>query len=161
MPATSPAAHFSKVFSDYLASAIALGYTGIPSLAAVPRRHLTSTVAITNPNLMVECEAAPESTDTLLTLDLKLVLTVQLGAESGQTTSTQAEAWLQAFRSLLSSDPAAYDAWDQWLLTLTDAERDGWYVQAIYPQTIQSDLAQETNLLTLTAPYQIVSYWNN
>lgn len=160
MPATSPAAFFSEKIHDYLSSQTALDY-GAPALLTVPRFHLGSTAAITNPHLMVKAEADPDSTDTLLTVTLVLELIVQLGTETGQTTAAQAEAWLYAFRALLSPDPDAIQAWDTWTTTLTDAEKDGWYVQQIWPQTTGRDLNETTNVLTLTAPFQIVSYWNN
>jgi hypothetical protein len=160
MPALAPAAHFSKVFSDYLASAAALQY-GAPALLTVQRRHLTSTDAITNPNLLVEVEANPESTDEFLSLNVKLTLTVQLGTETGQSTSTQAETWLQAFRALLSNDPDSRDAWDIWVSTLTTEEKTGWNVQQILPEKTESDHNKDTNVLTLTAPYTISSFWNS
>lgn len=160
MPALAPAAHFSLVFHDYLASPTAIT-CGAPSLAAVQRRHLTSTVKITNPNLFIDVEVSPEGTDELMMLTVKLVLTVQLGNETGQTTAEQAEQWFKSFRALLSSDPAAFDAWDTWIGTLDDAYKTGWYVQDIVPHATESDLNKETSVLTLTAPYQVSSFWNN
>lgn len=160
MPALAPAAHFSLVFHDYLASATAITNSA-PSLADVQRRHLTSTVKITNPNLIIDVEATPEGSDELMMLTVKLVLTVQLGTETGQTTAAQAEQWLKSFRALLSSDPAAFAAWDTWVGTLDDGYKTGWYVQDIVPQAPESDLNKDTNVLTLTAPYQVSSFWNN
>ena len=160
MPSLSPAAHFSKVFSDYLSSAAALA-AGAPTLDAVQRRHLTSTVAIINPNLLIEVEANPNGTDEYQILTVKLVLTAQLGTESGQTTSAQAETWLQAFRALLSSDPAAFDAWDAWTSTLSDDDKAGWYAQNYVPQAAERELNEATNVLTLTAPYLVTAFWNN
>ncbi len=160
MPDLAPAAHFSQVFHDYLASAAAIA-AGAPSLTAVQRRHLTSTDRITNPNLLIEVEASPDGTDELMMLVVRLVLTVQLGAETGQATAAQAEQWLQAFRALLSADPDAFAAWDAWIATLIDAYKTGWYVQHIVPQAVESDLVKETNVLTLTAPYQVSSFWSN
>lgn len=160
MPSLSPPAHFSKVLHDYLSSAAALEY-GAPALATVQRRHLTSTDPITHPNLLVEVEANPESTDEFLLLNVKLTLTVQLGTETGQTTSTQAETQLQAFRALLSNDPDARTAWDMWISTLTTEEKTGWNIQQILPEKTESDHNKDTNVLTLTAPYTISSFWNN
>lgn len=159
MPALSPPAHFSKVLHDYLSSAAALEY-GAPALAAVQRRHLGSTDPITNPNLLIEVEANPESTDEFLLLSVKLTLTVQLGPETGQTTSTQAETQLQAFRALLSNDPDSRTAWDMWISTLTTQEKTGWNLQQIIPEKTESDHNKDTNVLTLTAPYTISSFWN-
>lgn len=159
MPALSPPAHFSKVFSDYLSSAAALEY-GAPALATVQRRHLGSTDPITNPNLLIEVEANPESTDEFLLLNIKLTFTAQLGPETGQTTSTQAETQLQAFRALLSNDPDSRTAWDMWISTLTTEEKTGWNLQQILPEKTESEHNKETNVLTLTAPYTISSFWN-
>jgi len=160
MPDLAPAAHFSQVFHDYLASATAIT-NGAPSTAAVQRRHLTSAVKITNPNLLIDVECAPEGTDELMMLAVKLVLSVQLGTETGQTTAEQAEQWFKSFRALLSSDLDAYAAWDAWVGTLEDDYKAGWYVLDIVPQATESDLNKETNVLTLTAPYQVSSFWNN
>jgi hypothetical protein len=160
MPSLAPAAHFSKVFSEYLASTAALTY-GAPTLDSVQRRHLTSTAPIRNPNLLIECDAAPDGTDEFLMLTIKLVLTVQLGTESGQTTAAQAETWFKTFRALLSPDPDAYAAWDIWIGTLSDADKAGWYAQNFIPQATESDENKETNLLTLTAPFQVTSFWSN
>ncbi|WP_395734097.1 hypothetical protein [Prosthecobacter sp.] len=160
MPSLAPAAHFSKVFHDFLSSAAAITY-GAPALATVQRRHLTSEGAIINPNLLVECEANPESTDELLMLTVKLSLTVQLGTETGQTTAAQSEQWLKAFRALLGQGIDAWNAWDIWISTLSDADKAGWFVQQIMPEKTESDLNKDTNVLTLTAPYTVSSFWNN
>jgi len=160
MPALAPAAHFSKVFSDFLGSDIAIT-AGAPSLTAVLRRHLTSAVKITNPNLLIEVEVSPESSDEFLILTVKLVLTVQLGDETGQTTAAQAETWFKSFRALLSDDAAAFAAWDAWIATLSDADKDGWFAQYFVPQATESEINKDTNVLTLTAPYTISSFWNN
>lgn len=160
MPAKAPAAHFSQVISDYLSSAIAVSY-GAPATTAVQRRHLTTTVAVTNPNLLITADVDPQSSSELLMLNVSLVLTVQLGVETGQTTEAQAQTWMQSFRALLSSDPEAYDAWDQWVGTLTTEQKAGWYLQSFWPQALERSLDAESNVLTLTAPYQMVSFWND
>ena len=160
MLALAPAAHFSKVFSDYLSSAAALA-AGAPALDAVQRRHLTSAVAIINPNLLIEVDASPEGTDEYQTLTVRLVLTAQLGTETGQTTSAQAETWLQAFRALLGSDPDAYAAWDDWTGTLSTEDKAGWYVQNFVSQATEKELNENGNVITLTAPYQVTAFWNN
>lgn len=160
MPSLSPNAHFSLVFHDYLASATAITY-GAPSVTDVQRRHLTSAVKIRNPNLLIDVDVTPEGSDELMMLTVKLVLTVQLGTETGQTTAEQAEQWFKSFRALLSSDPAAFAAWNAWVGTLDDGYKIGWYVQDIVPQSPENDVNKDTNVLTLTAPYQVSSFWNN
>lgn len=160
MPTLAPAAHFSQVFYAYLASDTAIA-CGAPSLDAVQRRHLTSSVKITNPNLLIDVEVIPEGSDELMMLTVKLVLTVQLGAENGQTTAAQAEQWFKSFRALLSSEPAAFTAWDTWIATLSDDYKAGWFTQDFVPQAPESEHNKDTNVLTLTAPYQVSSFWNN
>ncbi len=160
MPALAPAAHFSKVFSDFLGSDIAIA-AGAPALTDVQRRHLTSAVNITNPNLLIDVEVTPESSDEFLILTVKLMLTVQLGAEAGQTSAAQAESWFKSFRALLSDDPAAFAAWGAWIAALSDNYKDGWFAQYFVPQPTESELNKDTNVLTLTAPYTVSSFWNN
>lgn len=160
MPLTTPACHFSKALSDYLRSPLALEY-GVPATATVQRRHLLTTGPITNPNLLIESEADPGSSDTLITVSVRLVLTVQLGLETGQTTEEQAQLWLQTFRSLLSPDIDAVGIWDAWTQTLTNPQKDGWYVQSIWPQPTERELDEATGLLRLISAHQVVSYWND
>jgi hypothetical protein len=159
MPSTSPAAHFSTVFADYTASTPALAVSGVPSASAVPRRTHSSSSALTHPHAMFEVEVDPDSADTLLTLTLNLKLEVSIGSETGQTTRTQAHAWLQALRSLFSDDHLT--TWQTFIEAQTDAYREGWHIQAIYPQTITDDYDEAKSLLTLTAPFQLVTFWNN
>jgi len=159
MPSTSPAAHFSTVFSDYSVSAAALAISGVPTANQLQRRTHADAGSITNPHLLFEVEVDPESIDTLLTLSLKLHLIIAAGTESGQTTREQAYAWLQALRTLLDDDHR--DTWQTFIETKSDAYRLGWHIQSIWPETITEDYTSEKNLLTLTAPFTIVSFWNN
>ena len=159
MPSTSPAAHFSTVFADYSASAAALALSGVPSASQLPRRTHSSSSALTHPHALFEVEVDPESADTLLTLTLNLRLQINVGTETGQTTRTQAHAWLQALRRLLDDDQRG--TWQTFIQAQTDAYRAGWDIQAIYPGTITDDYNEEKTLLTLTAPFQVVTFWNN
>lgn len=159
MPSTSPAAHFSTVFADYSVSAAALAISGVPTAAQVQRRTHSSADAITNPHVLFEVEVDPESSDTLLTLALKINLTISVGTETGQTTREQAFAWLQALRTLLDDDHRS--TWQTFIETKSDAYRLGWHIQSIWPETIADDYAADKNLLTLTAPFTVVSFWNN
>lgn len=159
MPATSPADHFSTVFADYAASAAALAVSGVPTVLQVPRRSHSSADALTNPHVLFAVEVDPESADVLLKLTLNVKLTVQLGTETGQTTRAQAHAWLQALRTLLDDDHLT--TWAAFLAAQTDAYRLGWDIQAVWPQTITDDFDAAKNLLTLTAPFEIHSFWNN
>jgi hypothetical protein len=159
MPSTSPAAHFSAVFADYSVSAAALAVSGVPTAAQVQRRTHTSADAITNPHVIFEVEVDPESSNTLITLTLKLQLVIAIGSESGQTLRTQAFAWLQALRTLLDDDHRS--TWDTFIAAQNDAYRLGWHIQSIWPETIAEDYTSEKNLLTLTAPFTVVSFWNN
>jgi hypothetical protein len=159
MPSTSPAAHFSTVFADYTSSAAALAVSGVPSVSAVPRRMHSSATALTHPHVLFEVEVDPESADTLLTLTLNLRLQINIGAETGQTTRAAAHAWLQALRSLFDDDHRT--TWQTFIESQSDSYREGWHIQAIYPQTITDDYDEAKSLLTLTAPFQVVTFWNN
>jgi hypothetical protein len=159
MPSTSPAAHFSTVFSDYTASAAALDVSGVPTASQVPRRPHSSSDVLTHPHVLFEVEVDPESADTLLTLTLNLKLQINIGTETGQTTRAQAHAWLQALRSLFDDDHR--DAWQTFIEAQTDDYREGWDIQAVWPQTITDKFNEEKTLLTLTAPFQVVTFWNN
>lgn len=159
MPSTSPALHFSTVFSDYSTSAAALAVSGVPTAAQVQRRTHTSADAITHPHVLFEVEVDPDSTDILLTLTLNLRLQIHIGTETGQTTRAAAHAWLQALRSLFDDDHI--DTWQTFIELQTTGYREGWDIQAIYPQTITDEFSEDKSLLTLTAPFQVVTYWNN
>lgn len=159
MPSTSPAAHFSTVFADYSISAAALAVSGVPTASQVQRRTHSSADVITNPHVIFEVEVDPESSDTLLTLSLKINLVIAIGAETGQTLRTQAFTWLQALRTLLDDDHR--DTWQTFIEAQNDAYRLGWHIQSIWPETIAEDYTAEKNLLTLTAPFTVVSFWNN
>jgi hypothetical protein len=159
MPSTSPAAHFSTVFADYSASDAALALSGVPSASQLPRHTHSSSSALTHPHALFEVEVDPESADTLLTLTLNLRLRINIGTETGQTTRTQAHTWLQALRRLLDDDQLG--TWQTFIQAQTDAYRAGWDIQAIYPGTITDDYNEEKTLLTLTAPFQVVTFWNN
>lgn len=154
----SPAAQFSLIFSDFLSSATAIA-AGAPSTTALQRRHLTSAVAITPKSLLVDCEADPDSTDSFLTLTLTLKLEATLGTETSQITRTQAETWLQALRALLDNSDEAVAAWNTWIALQTDDYKSGWSLQAIYPKTTEHDLAEDKNVLTLSAPYTLTAFW--
>lgn len=159
MPATTPTAHFSTVFSDYSASAPALAVSGVPSASQVQRRTHTTSDPITHPHVLFEIETDPDSTETLLSLTLNLRLQIQIGTETGQTTRTQAQAWLQSLASLFA-DPHR-TTWQTFIEAQTDDYREGWNIQAIYPQTLTDELDESKSLLTLTTPFQIISFWNN
>ena len=159
MPDTTPALHFSSVLSDYTLSDAALAIAGVPTATQVQRRTHATATAITNPHVLWEIEPDPESTDELLTLNAKLHLVVSVGTETGQTTRTQAHAWLNALRSLFDEDHIT--TWVDFIGAQTEDYRDGWNIQAIYPGTITDDYDEAKALLTLTAPFSIVTFWNN
>mgnify|MGYP006946109273 CR=1 FL=1 len=159
MPSTSPAAHFSTVFSDYSVSTPALAVSGVPSASAVQRRTHSTADAITHPHVLFEVEVDPDSADTLLTLTLNLKLQISIGTETGQTTRAAAHAWLQALRSLLDDDHRS--TWQTFIEAQSNDYRTGWDIQAIYPQTLTDEFSEDKSLLTLTAPFQVVTYWNN
>lgn len=159
MPSTSAADHFSAVFADYSASAAALAVSGVPAVADVQRRTHTSADDIVNPHVLFEVTVDPEQTDTLLTLTLNIRLKVQIGTETGQTTRAAAHAWLQALRSLFDDDHIT--TWDAFLAAQTDGYKNGWHIQSVWPQAIADEYGEDKALLTLTAPFQIISYWNN
>ena len=159
MPSTSPAAHFSTVFSDYSTSAPALLISGVPTASQVQRRTHSSADAITHPHVLFEVEVDPDSADTLLTLTLNLKLQIHIGTETGQTTRAAAHAWLQALRSLFDDDHRT--TWQTFIEAQTEGYRTGWDIQAIYPQTITDEFSEDKSLLTLTAPFQVVTFWNN
>lgn len=159
MPSTSPAAHFSTVFRDYSISAPALAVTGVPSASAVQRRTHSTADAITHPHVLFEVEVDPDSTEGLLTLTLNLKLQISIGTETGQTTRAAAHAWLQALRILLDDDHRT--TWQTFIEAQTEGYREGWDIQAIWPQTITDEFSEDKSLLTLTAPFQITTFWNN
>lgn len=159
MPAKLPAAFFSAVLADYSISDAALAVTNVPTATQVQRRTLESADAIVHPHVLFEFEVDPESTDTLLNLSLKMQLVINVGTESGQTTRAQAMLWLQALRALLDDDHRS--TWQTFIEAQTTDYRTGWHIQAIWPQAITADYAEEQHLLTLTAPFTLVSFWNN
>lgn len=159
MPALAPAAHFSMVFSDFLGSDEAIG-AGAPSLAALQRRHLSSTGAAKLPALTVECESDPEGSDMLQAFSLRLKLDAQIGTEEGQITSEEAHEMLRACRDLLSDSPEAIATWDAWIEAQTEEYRTGWYIQSVWPGQIQGETNAEKNLLTLISEHTGMSFWN-
>lgn len=159
MPSTTPAAHFSTVFSDYTLSAAALAVSGVPSASQLARRTHTSADALTHPHVLFEIETDPDSADTLLTLTLNLRLQISIGTETGQTTRQQAQAWLHALRSLFGEDHLT--TWQTFIEAQTSDYREGWDIQAIWPQTISDEYDEAKSVLTLIAPFQVVTFWNN
>jgi len=157
---TTPAAHFSTVLRDYSISAAALAITGVPTAAQVQRRTQTTADAITNPHVLFDCTVTDDSGDgTLLTLDFKLVLTGHIGTETGQTTRAQAFAWLQALRTLFDDDHRT--TWQTFNDAQTTDYRLGWDIQSFWSQPVTEDYDETKSLLTLTAPFQLVTFWNN
>lgn len=159
MPSTTPGAFFSAVFADYSVSAAALAVSGVPTAAQVQRRTLTTSDAVVNPHALFAVEADPDSSDVLIKLSFDLTLTAHLGTETGQTTRTQAQAWLQALRLLFTEDHRS--TWQTFIESQTDEYRLGWNVQAIWPQPVTQEMEEEKNLLTITAPYEVYTFWNN
>ena len=159
MPSTTPSAHFSTVLADYTTSAAALAVSGVPSASVLKRRTHSSADALTHPHVLFEVEVDPESSDMLLTLTVNMRLHINVGTETGQTTRAQAHAWLQALRSLFDDDHRS--TWQTFIDAQTDDYRTGWHIQAIYPQNITDDYDEAKTLLTLTAPFTIVTFWNN
>lgn len=159
MPSTLPAAHFSGVFADYSVHAAALAVSNVPTASQVQRRTHASADAIRHPHVIFAVEVDPDSSQSLLTLDFSLNLVVDVGTETGQTTRTQAQTWLQALASLFDDDHRT--TWQTFIEAQTDAYRLGWDIQAIWPRTLTSEYNEEMTLLTLTAPFQVSAFWNN
>lgn len=159
MPSTLPSAHFSSVLADYSVSAGALAVSNVPTAAQVQRRTHASADAITNPHVMFEVEVDPDSSQSLLTLDFTMRLVADVGTETGQTTRTQAQTWLQALATLFDDDRRS--VWQAFIEAQTDAYRQGWDIQAIWPRPLTIEYNEDMTLLTLTAPFQVSSYWNN
>lgn len=157
----TPAARFSTILVDFLSSDIAIA-AGAPALADLPRRSMTAATQITHPHVIVHVEEDPDSGDALLNLKLELRHKSQIGAEADlNTTRSTAHTQLQALRALLADTAAARAAWDAWIVTQTEDYRDGWSLQQIWPQTVTTEHDAEKNILTLTAPYDLITFWNS
>lgn len=157
----TPSARFSTILADYLSSATALAISGVPSLTALPRRSLTSTGVIKPPYLLVHVEEDPDSADSLLTLKVQLRHFSTLGAAADNATlRATAHTQLQALRSLLADTDTAKTTWDIWIALQTTDYKTGWQLQQLWPQTTNEETDKDTNLLTLTAPYDLVTFWN-
>lgn len=159
MPSLLPSAHFSSVFADFSVSTGALAVSNVPTASQVQRRTHSSSDAVTNPHVLFEVEVDPESSQSLLTLDLSIRLTVDVGTETGQTTREQAQTWLQALASLLDDDRRS--VWTAFIEAQTDAYREGWNIQAVWPRPLTNEYNEDANLLVLIAPFEVRSFWNN
>lgn len=158
MPDTTPSAHFATVFKDYLESAAALAVTGVPTTTQIQRRSKATTDALAQNRLDIDVSVESSEQDMVLVLRLELTQTTQIGTETGQITRAVAQGYFQAIRALLSDDHIA--TWDAFNAVQTDAYKQGWLIQAIWPGDESEDVEPEENLLRLKAAWQVHTFWN-
>lgn len=155
MPLTTPAAHLSDFVRAYLNSSGVLALTGIPTTTQIQRAGLVSAAALEQNRLEILVETTGDHFLTENKLTLKL--TAAIGTETGQLTRATAHNYFAALHAAVLNTSVM----NSYITSLSDADREGWFILDLFAADAASEAGEEENKLVISATFDVRMLWNH